>query len=266
MRLNEKVAIVVGAGQQPGETIGNGRATAMRFAEEGASVLLVDKSEKWAEETLKMIGERGGKAHVQLADITKENDCQAIATACMNYFGKIDILHNNVGRSEGDSGTTEMDVDIWDQLMDMNLKGMFMTCKHVLPLMREQGFGCIINISSIASICSHNSITYKTGKGAVNTMTHHIAMENASYGIRANAILPGLMDTPMAIERRAREQNVHRDEVREARNNRVPLLKKMGTAWDVANASVFLASDEANYITGLIMPVDGGLSAHIGGA
>ena len=119
MRLNGKAAIVVGAGQQPGETIGNGRATAIRFAEEGATVLLGDKSEKWAEETLKMIEERGGKAHVQLADITKENDCQAIATACMNYFGKIDILHNNVGRSEGDAGTTEMDVDIWDQLIHL---------------------------------------------------------------------------------------------------------------------------------------------------
>jgi len=266
MRLNEKVAIVVGAGQQPGETIGNGRATAIRFAEEGANVLLVDKNEKLALETLEIIENKGGAAKVQIADITDEDDCKTIATACMNYFGKIDILHNNVGRSEGDTGTTEMDVKVWDQLMDMNLKGMFMTCKHVLPIMRKHNSGCIINISSIASICSHNSITYKTGKGAVNTMTHHLAMENASFGIRANAILPGLMDTPMAIERRAREQNVHRDEVRNARNNRVPLLKKMGTAWDVANASVFLASEEANYITGLIMPVDGGLSAHIGGA
>ena len=157
-----------------------------------------------------------------------------------------------------------MDASIWDQLMEMNVKGMFMTCKHVLPVMRDQKEGVIINISSIASICSHNSITYKTGKGAVNTMTHHLAMENAAYGVRANVILPGLMDTPMAIERRAREQKIDRDAVRRGRDARVPLLRRMGTAWDVANAAVFLASDEANYITGIIMPVDGGLSSNIG--
>ena len=264
MRLANKVAIVVGAGQQPGETIGNGRATAIRFAEEGAKVLLVDKNPDWASDTLRMIEEKGGTGQVQAADITVEKDCQDIASACLAHFGKINILHNNVGRSEGDTSTIDMDPDIWDQLMSMNVKGMFMACKYVLPVMREQKDGVIINISSIASICSHNSITYKTGKGAVNTMTHHLAMENAEFGIRANAILPGLMDTPMAIERRAREQNVHRDEVRQGRNNRVPLLRQMGTAWDVANAAVFLASDEAQYITGLIMPVDGGLSSSIG--
>jgi NAD(P)-dependent dehydrogenase (short-subunit alcohol dehydrogenase family) len=264
MRLSNKTAIVVGAGQQPGETIGNGRATAIRFAQEGANVLVVDKNLDWADDTLKMIEKEGGKGKVQVADITKESDCAAIAKACIRHFGKIDILHNNVGRSEGDTSTVEMDPDIWDKLMAMNLKGMFMTCKYILPVMREQQDGVIINISSIASICTHNSIAYKTGKGAVNTMTHHLAMENAEFGIRANAILPGLMDTPMAIERRAREQNVHRDEVRKGRHDRVPLLRKMGTAWDVANAAVFLASDDAQYITGLIMPVDGGLSSSIG--
>ncbi len=264
MRLTDKVAIVVGAGQQPGETIGNGRATAIRFAQEGAKVLVVDKNSDWASQTLKMIEEFGGIAQVQLADITDEIDCKLIAEACIGHFGRIDILHNNVGRSEGDAGTTEIDAAMWDQLMEMNLKGMFMTCKYVLPIMRKQQNGIIINVSSIASICAHNSIAYKTGKGAVNTMTHHLAMENAQHGVRANAILPGLMDTPMAIERRAREQNVHREEVRKARHQRVPLLGRMGSAWDVANAAVFLASDEANYITGVIMPVDGGLSSSIG--
>ncbi len=266
MRLKDKIAIVVGAGQTPGETMGNGRATAIRFAQEGAKVLLVDKNPDLAADTQRMIEEEGGGTghHVQAADITDEADCKAIAAACVNHYGRIDILHNNVGRSEGDAATTEMDAAVWDTLMAMNLKGMFMTCKHVLPVMRKQGSGVIINISSIASTCSHNTITYKTGKGAVNTMTHHLAMENAQHGIRANAILPGLMDTPMAIERRAREQNVARDVVRQARHDRVPLLRRMGTAWDVANAAVFLASDEANYITGLIMPVDGGLSSKIG--
>jgi NAD(P)-dependent dehydrogenase (short-subunit alcohol dehydrogenase family) len=264
MRLKDKVAIIVGAGQTPGETMGNGRATAIRFAQEGAKVLLVDKNPDLAADTLRIIEDEGGTGQVQAADITDEADCKALAQACVSYYGRIDILHNNVGRSEGDAATIDMDAEIWDRLMAMNLKGMFMTCKHVLPVMRDQRSGAIINISSIASTCAHNTITYKTGKGAVNTMTHHLAMENAGFGVRANAILPGLMDTPMAIERRAREQNVERDVVRQARHDRVPLLRRMGTAWDVANAAVFLASDEANYITGLIMPVDGGLSSKIG--
>ena len=264
MRLKDKVAIVVGGGQQPGETIGNGRATAIRFAREGAKVLVVDRDVDLARETVAMIGKEDGTAEAVQADITVENDCSRMAATCVGEFGRIDILHNNVGRSEGDRPTVDMDSGVWDMLMAMNLKGMFLTCKHVLPVMRQQRSGVIINVSSIASTCAHETVTYKTGKGAVNTLTHHLAMENAEFGIRANAILPGLMDTPMAIERRAREMNVERDVVRNARHDRVPLLRRMGTAWDVANAAVFLASDEAGYITGLLMPVDGGLSSRIG--
>ena len=148
--------------------------------------------------------------------------------------------------------------------MDMNLKGMFMTIKHTLPVMRAQGGGSIINVSSTASVSICATITYKTSKGAINTMTQHLAMENARFGVRANAILPGLMDTPMAIERRAREQGVDRDVVRQARDSKVPLRAKMGTAWDVANAALFLASDEAQYITGVLLPVDGGRLVKIG--
>ncbi|NQW09658.1 MAG: SDR family oxidoreductase [Alphaproteobacteria bacterium] len=270
MRLENKVAIVVGAGQQPGETMGNGRATAIRFAQEGAKVLLIDKNPDWAADTGRLIAEDGGSASILAADITVEADCRAIAATCVERYGRIDILHNNVGRSQGDGPTPDMDAEVWDQLFDMNLKGMFMTCKHVLPIMREQTSGVILNISSIASICArgdpgHRSgVAYKTSKGAVNTLTHHMAIENAEFGIRVNAILPGLIDTPMAIERRARERNVNRDTVRRERDERVPLLRRMGTAWDVANAAVFLASDEAQYITSLIMPVDGGLSAQSG--
>ena len=264
MRLEGKVAIIVGAGQQPGETIGNGRATAIRFAREGARLYLVDRDLERAEETGALCEAEGATAAVLAADITSEEDCARIAAGCVDRYGRIDILHNNVGRSEGDRETAEMDRETWDFLMAMNVTGMFLVCKHVLPVMRAQRSGVIINISSIASTCAHNTVTYKTGKGAVNTLTHHLAMENAPWGIRANAILPGLMDTPMAIERRAREQNVDRETVRQARHERVPLLRQMGTAWDVANAALFLASDEAAYVTGLIMPVDGGLSAKIG--
>jgi NAD(P)-dependent dehydrogenase (short-subunit alcohol dehydrogenase family) len=259
MRLKDKIAIIVGAGQQPGDTIGNGRAVAIRFAQEGATCLLVDVNEAWANDTLKMIEDEGGKGSVLSADITIEADCKAIADTCVKRYGRIDILHNNVGRSKGDKPTPDMDADMWDELMALNLKGMFLTCKHVLPVMRDQQSGSIINVSSTSSLAARPTITYKTSKGAVNTMTQHIAMENAPYGIRANVVLPGLMDTPMAIVRRAEERGVDAKIIRDERQAQVPLQNRMGTGWDVANAALFLASDEANYITGAIIPVDGGL-------
>lgn len=264
MRLQDKTAIVVGAGQQPGETMGNGRATALRFAQEGARVLCVDISEERARETVGIIANEGGKAEAFGVDVTDEDSCRTVAEAAQKRFGRIDILHNNVGRSEGDRSTVDMDADMWDTLMALNLKSMFLMCKHVLPVMQDQGSGAIINVSSTSSVAARQTVTYKTSKGAVNTFTQHLAWENARHGIRANAILPGLMDTPMAIERRAREQGVDRDEVREARNRLVPLQNQMGTAWDVANAALFLASDEARYITGVLLPVDGGLLIKIG--
>ena len=264
MRLEGKVAIVVGAGQTPGETIGNGRATAIRFAQEGAKVLAVDKDETSAAETVRRIESEGGSASMLGVDIVEEAQNEVISEAALKRYGRIDILHNNVGRSEGDRATPDLDVAIWDKLMAMNLKGMWMTIKHILPVMREQNSGSIINVSSTASISICQTVTYKTSKGAINTMTQHLAMENALYGVRANAILPGLMDTPMAIERRAREQKVERDVVRKARDVKVPLLGKMGSAWDVANAALFLASDEAQYITGVLLPVDGGRLVRIG--
>ena len=257
-RLEGKIAIIVGAGQQPGDTIGNGRATAERFAQEGATLLLVDINEDWAESTRAAVHTYGRPASVLRADITREADCAAIARICVERYGRIDILHNNVGSAKGDRKTTEMDAEAWDALMAMNLRGMFMTCKHVLPYFIAQRSGCIINISSTSSLAARPTIAYKTSKGAVNTMTQHIAMENAAHGVRANVILPGLIDTPMAIERRARERGVPREVIRAEREALVP-LGRMGTAWDVANAAVFLASDEARYITGVVLPVDGGL-------
>lgn len=264
MRLKDKIAIVVGGGQQSGETIGNGRATCLRFAQEGATVLVVDYDLASAEDTVKMITDEGGQASALQADVRKEDDCRKISETCVERYGRIDILHNNVGRSRGDKGTVEMDADMWDELFELNLKSMFMTIKHALPVMRKQKSGSIINISSTSSLCSRGTIAYKTSKGAVNTMTHMIAMENAPYGVRANVIIPGLMDTPMAIERRAKERGIDRSIVRSERDAQVPLLGKMGTAWDVANAALFLASDEAGYITGVQLPVDGGVSGKIG--
>lgn len=265
MRLNGKTAIVVGGGQQPGETMGNGRATCLRFAEEGATVLVVDHDQSLADATVAMIAEKGGKASSFRADITQEADCRAIAEACIARYGRIDILHNNVGRSRGDKGTVELEAEMWDELMAMNIRGMFLTIKHVLPVMRRQRSGAIVNISSTSSIAAGPALTYRVSKTSVNSLTQHVALENAGYGIRCNAILPGLMNTPMAIERRSRERNVSRDQVRQERAAQVPLaVAEAGNAFDVANAAVFLASDEARYVTGVLLPVDGGLLLKIG--
>jgi NAD(P)-dependent dehydrogenase (short-subunit alcohol dehydrogenase family) len=255
-RLDGKIAIITGAGQQPGTTPGNGRATALRFAQEGATCMLVDINADWAQETCEMIG--GDTAMVVQADVTQEADCQRIMQTTLDQFGRIDVLHSNVGLSKGDRATPDLDADIWDRLMTLNLKSMFMLCKAVLPSMRAQRGGSIITISSTASFAKRPTVTYKTSKGAINTLTQHVAAENAEYGIRANSILPGLINTPMAIERRAQETGRPREEVQAERDALVP-MGKMGDAWDVANAAVFLASDEAKYITGALLPVDGGL-------
>lgn len=265
MRLENRIAIVVGGGQQPGETVGNGRATCLRFAAEGAVVLVVDHNGDWAADTVRMITDAGGKASALPADITREADCRSIAEACVSRYGRIDVLHNNVGRARGDKGTPELEAEMWDELMALNIKGMFMTTKHVLPVMRSQGSGAIVNISSTSSMAAGPMLAYRTSKSAVNAFTQHVAIENARYGIRCNAILPGLMDTPMAIERRARERNVSREQVRQERAALVPLaVKETGNAFDVANAAVFLASDDARYITGVLLPVDGGLLLKVG--
>lgn len=264
MRLKDKVAIVVGAGQTQGETMGNGRATAICFAREGARVLLVDKQLASAEETARMIAKEGGEASVLYADVTREEDCRMIAATCLDRYGRIDILHNNVGRSEGDAPAAALSEENWQMLLDINLKSAFLTIKHVLPAMQRQKSGVITNTSSTAAVCTGRTLAYKTAKAGINAMSQNLAIETAAYGVRVNVILPGLIDTPMAIERRAREQGVDRETIRRKRDESVPLRKKMGTAWDIAAAAVFLASDEAQFITGVILPVDGGMSARVG--
>ena len=263
-RLKGKVAIVVGAGQTPGDTIGNGRATAMTYAREGARVLVVDRRLESAEETREMIAQAGGEAIAFAADATSSDACQKMAQACVTQWGRIDILHNNVGIGDKDSGPTHLEEEAWDRIMNVNMKSVFMPCKHVLPIMREQGSGSIISISSIAAVCSVGMLAYKTSKAGINAMTHQMALGNAKYGIRVNAIMPGLMDTPMAIEGISAARNIPKDKLREQRDSQVPLGGKMGTGWDIANASLFLASDEARFVTGVILPVDGGQSARVG--
>jgi NAD(P)-dependent dehydrogenase (short-subunit alcohol dehydrogenase family) len=264
MRLARKVAIVVGAGQTPGDTIGNGRASAVLFAREGARVLLVDRRLDSARETQEMIAAEGGEASSVEADVTREDDCRAVTAACLERFGRIDVLHNNVGIAAGDTGPTHLELDAWRRIMDVNLTAMFLMCKHALPQMREQRSGSIINISSVASIASTGMLTYKVSKAGVNALTQQIATGNARHGIRCNAILPGLMNTPMAIEGFSAATGVSKEKLIEARDSMVPLGGKMGTAWDVAAAALFLASDEASFITGVLLPVDGGQSLKVG--
>lgn len=264
-RVAGKVAVVVGAGQTPGQTVGNGRATAVLLAREGATVVAVDRDLSAAEETVGVIAGEGGKAIALRADVTDEPSIQAMVAAVVERHGRIDILHNNVGVSiaGGDAPITEIDAEAFTRVTSINLQGMVLTCKHVLPIMRKQGAGVITNISSIAAVINYPYVAYRTSKAGVVAMTSHIAITNASYGIRANCILPGLMDTPMAIENRVGRGGATREEVIKERESRVPLRNKMGTGWDVAYAALFLASDEAAFVTGVALPVDGGQALNV---
>ncbi|HKX08796.1 MAG TPA: SDR family NAD(P)-dependent oxidoreductase [Stellaceae bacterium] len=266
MRLAEKIAIVVGAGQSPGEGIGNGRATVIRFVQEGAKVLAVDRSLKAAEETAALARQAGGDCIAFEADVTKEATLAAAVADARKRWGRVDILHNNVGVSiaGGDAPPLEITEEAFDRIAATNLRGTIMACKHVLPIMREQRAGAIVNISSVAAWENYPYVAYKATKAAMIAYTQQIAIQNAAFGVRANVILPGLMDTPMAVDTRARSTGKSRTEVAAARDARVPLRNKMGTAWDVANAALFLASDEANFITGVALPVDGGALVNIG--
>ena len=266
MRLKDKVAIVVGAGQSPGEGMGNGRATALTFAREGAKVVCVDHNLASAQETVDMIGKNQGAAVAFRADVTKNADLKAMVADAHARWGRIDVLHNNVGvsLSGGDAELLDITEEAFDRCVAINLKSCIFAARHVIPIMREQKSGVIINISSMAVITTYPYVAYKATKAAMVSFTEQLAYQNAQYGIRANVILPGLMNTPMAVDTRARTFKKTRAEVEAERDSHVPLRKKMGTGWDVANAALFLASDEANFNTGVTLPVDGGASVRRG--
>jgi NAD(P)-dependent dehydrogenase (short-subunit alcohol dehydrogenase family) len=267
MRLKDKVAIIVGAGQTPGATIGNGRATALLFAREGAKVWAVDRDLASAQDTVAMIEKEGGTAAAAAADITDEAAVKKMVDGCIAKWGRIDILHNNVGLSlaGGDAVIEEITPDAFDRVTVINLRGMVITCKHVLPIMKKQKGGAIVSISSLAVLESYPYVTYKTSKAGVVAMTEQIAYMYAADGIRANVILPGLMNTPMAVEARVAATGKTREQIIAERDAKVPLGRRMGTAWDVAHAALFLASDEARFITGVSLPVDGGSHVRVGG-
>ena len=266
MRLKDRVAIVVGAGQSPGEGIGNGRATALTFAREGAKVLCVDHNLASAQETVDMIGANGNSAVAFRADVTLETELKAMVADAQARWGRVDILHNNVGVSlaGGDAELLDITEEALDRCVAINLKSCIFAARHVIPIMRQQKSGAIINISSMAAITTYPYVAYKATKAAMIAFTEQLAYQNAAHGIRANVILPGLMNTPMAVDTRARAFKKNRAEVEAERDAQVPLCHKMGTGWDVANAALFLASDEAGFITGVTLPVDGGASVRRG--
>lgn len=269
MRLEGKTAVLVGAGQAPtsSDLVGNGRATALTFAREGAKVLCVDRHAHSAQETVATIEAKGGTALALAADVTDEDALNQAIETCQSAWGSIDILHNNVGLSV-EAGDAPMDVltrEAFTRIMEVNLFGAILACRQALPIMRNQGSGSIINVSSASAYWTgHPTIAYPASKAAMITFTRQLAIQNADRGVRANAILPGLMNTPMAVDRRMDTTGRSRADIETERNLKVPLLNLMGDAWDVANAALFLASDEARFVSGIELPVDGASMARVG--
>jgi len=260
-RVEGKIAVVVGAGQTEGETVGNGRATALLLAREGATVLCVDRIGERARETADLIaGEGNAAASFMAADVTVAADCaRIVAEACARY-GRLDILVNNVGiGGGGDAPAHRLEEEVFDRIMAVNLKGMWLTIKAAIPAMREHKGGAIVNISSLAAMTGATQMAYEVSKAAVNRLTTSVAQSNARHGIRANAIMMGFMDTPMAVSGIARATGRPTADVRAERDAQVPLRGKMGAGWDTAYAALFLASDEARFITGEVLRVDGGM-------
>ena len=257
-RLEGKVAIVFGAGSV-GEGWGNGKATATLFARNGAHVVCVDIKREAAEETVGIIAGEGGQASAAVCDVTRSDTIKAVVDEAIGRLGRIDVLHNNVGYAQM-GGPIELDEAAWHRAIDLNLTGCFLTCKHVLPHMLKQRAGAIVNVSSLAAIryMGYPYPVYYAAKAAVNNFTMGIALQYAREGVRANAIMPGLMNTPL-IYQQISGQYATADEMVAARDAACP-TGRMGTAWDVAKAALFLASDDAAYITGVSLPVDGGLS------
>ena len=258
-RLDGKVAVVIGAGQSPGEGVGNGRATAMRFAREGARVLSVDRRLDSAEETAAMIRNEGFDCVAFAADVTRESDLAQAMKEARQRWGSLDILHNNVGVSlaGGDAELLEITEEAFDNIYRINLRGTVFACKHAVAIMREQRSGAIVNVSSAAAVGKYPYVAYKATKAGVVAFTQQLALQNAPFGLRVNCILPGLISTPMAVDTRARTWKQTREQVLAERIAKVPLGRE-GTGWDVANAALFLASDEANFVTGVSLLVDGG--------
>ena len=251
MRLKDKVAVVTGAGSS-GPGMGNGKATAILFARQGARVVAVDRNPDAAAETVGIIEGEGGEAVAVQADVTRDCDAARLVEAAVSKYGKVDVLFNNVGVGATAPGL-KVSSDEWDAVMDTNVKSILLVCKHAVPQMMKNGGGAIVNNSSMAAYFSHPIYAYSTSKAGVIALTRCLAVGLAKHNIRVNCVAPGFIDTPM-VARIMNEQRVRNVE------QRVP-LKRHGKAEEVAYAVLFLASPEASYITGQTIAVDGGMSA-----
>jgi NAD(P)-dependent dehydrogenase (short-subunit alcohol dehydrogenase family) len=256
-RLKGKVALVTGAGSI-GPGIGNGKATAILFAREGAAVVALDISADAVAETRQMIEAEGGRCIALTTDVTRAEDCRRAVAQCIGSFGRIDILHNNVGITDS-GGPVEYAEDAWDRMMAVNVKSMFLTAKFALPHMEAQGSGSIINIGSINAIRAipFPKLAYAASKAAVIGLTREIALQYAPKGIRANVILPGFIRAPIVEQRNLGLYGGDLEAMWKTRDAMSP-TGKQGEPWDIANAAVFLASDESAYVNGVVLPVDGG--------
>ena len=260
-RLKGKIAIVFGAGSV-GPGWGNGKATAALFARNGARVVCVDINRTAADETAEIILGEGGRASAHACDATDSRAVAELVADVVNAHGRIDVLHNNVGYATM-GGPIELDEAAWQRTFDLNVKSCFITCKHVLPHMLAQKSGAIVNVSSVAAIryTGYPYTAYYASKAAVNNFTMGLALQYARDGIRVNAVMPGLMNTPLIFQQIS-GQYADEAEMVAARDAACP-TGRMGTAWDIAHAALFLASDEAAYITGVSLPVDGGLTCRV---
>ena len=261
-RLKDKVVFFSGAGSI-GPGWGNGKAAAVAMAREGATVFALDVNADAVEETASIIREEGNRVETFVCDVSKGDQVEAAVKACMDAFGRIDVLDNNVGVIDP-GGPEDLTEAQWDRLMAINVKSIYLTCRNILPIMAKQGGGSIVNVSSIASTHSlgYSCISYSASKGAVNAFTRDIALNYGPKGIRCNSILPGLMNTPLIHAGNVTSVYGSTEEMVRQRDALVP-IGKMGDGWDVAWASVFLASDEAKHITGIELVVDGGITLKV---
>ena len=261
-RFDGRVALVMGGGQTPGEDVGNGRATAIILARQGALVAVADRDADSAAATAALIVAEGGQASAHVTDAVDERAVAQLVTDVLARYGRLDILHNNVGAGQtlgGDADALSISEADFDRSFAVNVKSAWLAAKHAIPALREQE-GSIVNIGSAVVLHSSPILGYKATKHALVGLTEHLASTNAPYGVRVNAVLPGPMNTAMVVERVRAEQGGTRDEVVQSRAGRIPLAGRVGTGWDVAHASAFLHSDEARFITGVALVVDGGIA------
>lgn len=252
-----RVAIVTGGGSRSAG-IGNGRACAVLLARRGAKVLVIDVAQRAADETVAMIEKEGGEALAFEADVTRADDCRAAVAAAVGRWGRVDVLVNNVGIGGPPGTAVDVDIEAWDHAMRVNVTSMMLMVRFAIPEMAKNGKGAIVNMSSVAGLTGgHASLLYPTSKGAIVNMTRAMASQHAAQGIRVNCVAPGMVHTPMVASRGMTP------ELREARRQR-SLLQTEGTGWDVGEAVVYLASDAARWVTGVVLPVDAGTTAGSG--